>query len=103
MWFRPILTISAQSTALALIESRRAVIAGIRWLFVLVAAAMCIAEGNVSFEDCDMLTWSFGWIGRLLPSGVPASWQHRFDTTSLTFILNCVPLPVIQTCTGNIS
>ena len=24
------------------------------------AAAMCIAVGNVSFEDCDMLTWSFG-------------------------------------------
>jgi hypothetical protein len=37
---------------------------------------MCIADGKVSFEDCDMLTWSFGCTGCLLPSGVPASWQH---------------------------
>ena len=29
------------------------------------AAAMCIAVGNVSFEDCDMFTWSFGWTGVL--------------------------------------
>ena len=29
------------------------------------AAAMCIAVGNVSFEDCDMLTWSFGCTGDL--------------------------------------
>jgi len=41
--------------------------------------------------------------GRLLPSGVPASWQQRFEMTSFTFMLNCVPLPVIQTCNGNIS
>ena len=24
------------------------------------AAAMCMAAGNVSLEDCDMLTWSLG-------------------------------------------
>ena len=29
---------------------------------------MCMAVGNVSFDDCDMLTSSFGWIGFLLPS-----------------------------------
>ena len=28
---------------------------------------MCIAVGKVSFDDCDMLTWSFGWIGSLEP------------------------------------
>jgi hypothetical protein len=42
-------------------------------LVVLTAAAMCIAVGNESFEDCDMFTWSLGWTGVLLPSGVPAS------------------------------
>ena len=64
---------------------------------------MYIAEGNVSFDDCDMFTWSLGWTGALLPSGVPASWQQRLEITSLTFMLNCVPLPVIQTCNGNMS
>jgi hypothetical protein len=66
-------------------------------------AAMCIADGKVSFEDCDMLTWSLGCTGCLLPSGVPANWQQRFDMTSLTFMLNWVPLPVIHTCSGNMS
>ena len=50
-----------------------------------------------------MLTWSFGCTGALLPSGVPAIWQQRFEITSFTFMLNCVPLPVIQTCSGNMS
>ena len=67
----------------------------------LVAVAMCIADGKVSFDDCDMLTWSLGWTGCLLPSGVRVNWQQRFETTSLTFMLNCVPLPVIHTCSGN--
>ena len=31
------------------------------------AAAMCIAVGNVSFDDCDMFTSSFGWTGFLMP------------------------------------
>ncbi|MFZ0710890.1 MAG: hypothetical protein WAM53_12685 [Terrimicrobiaceae bacterium] len=44
-----------------------------------------------------MLTWSFGWTGALLPSGVPASWQQRLETTSFTIMLNWVPLPVIHT------
>ena len=35
--------------------------------------------------------WSFE------PSGVPASWQQRLEITSFTFMLNLVPLPVIQT------
>ena len=35
--------------------------------------AMYIAVGNVSFDDCDRLTSSFGWIGCLLPMTPPAS------------------------------
>jgi len=30
-------------------------------------AAICIAVGNVSLEDCPRLTWSFGWTGSLEP------------------------------------
>jgi len=56
-----------------------------------------------AFDDCDMLTWSLGWTGVFDPSAVPASWQQRLDITSLTFMLNWVPLPVIQTCSGNMS
>ena len=37
------------------------------------------------------------------PGGVPASWQHRLEITSFTFMLNWVPLPVIQTWSGNMS
>ena len=39
---------------------------------VSVAAAMCMAAGNVSFDDCDMFTSSFGWMGFLLPITPPA-------------------------------
>ena len=28
---------------------------------------MCMAVGKVSFDDCDMLTWSLGWTGALDP------------------------------------
>ncbi len=34
---------------------------------------------------------------------MPASWLQRLEITSLTFMLNWVPLPVIQTCSGNMS
>src|SRR5579862_9210206 len=103
MCVRPILTMSFHCSAFAEIASCSAFIAGISRSFTFTAAAMYIVEGNESFDDCDMLTWSLGWTGVLLPSGVPASWQQRFETTSLTFMLNCVPLPVIHTCNGNIS
>src|SRR6516165_2172393 len=97
MWVRPILTMSFHSSAFAAIASRRLEAAGSSSPFALTAAAMYIAEGNESFDDCDMLTWSFGCTGVLLPSAVPASWQQRLEITSLTFMLNCVPLPVIHT------
>ena len=32
---------------------------------------MCMAVGNVSFDDCDMLTWSLGWTGFLEPMTPP--------------------------------
>ena len=64
---------------------------------------MYITDGKLSFDDWDMLTWSLGWTGVFDPSGVPAIWQQRLEITSLTFMLNCVPEPVIQTCSGNMS
>ena len=94
---------SRQVSAFAAIAFDKPVTAGIRRAFTLTAAAMYMVDGNVSFDDCAMLTWSFGCTGVLLPTGVPASWQQRLEITSLTFMLNWVPLPVIQTCKGNIS
>jgi hypothetical protein len=32
--------------------------------------------------------------------GAPAIWQQRLEMTSLTFMLNWLPLPVIHTCNG---
>src|ERR1700688_3785570 len=103
MWVRPILTMSFHSSAFAAIAKRRPATAGNNLFVTLIAAAIYIADGNESLDDCDMFTWSLGCTGVLLPSAVPAIWQHRFEITSFTFMLNCVPLPVIQTWSGNIS
>src|SRR5262247_84827 len=103
MWVRPILIMSSHSLDFVAIASRNAVTAGIRRCFTLTAAAMHIAEGKESFDDCAMLTWALGWTGAWLPSGVPAIWEQRLEITSLTFMLNWVPLPVIQTCKVNLS
>src|SRR5262245_27102875 len=100
MCVRPVLTMSFHASALVASASRSAASDGNSRCLVAIAAAMYIADGKVSFEDCDMLTWSFGCTGVFEPSGVPASWQQRLEMTSLTFMLNCVPLPVIQTCSG---
>ena len=61
---------------------------------------MCIAVGNVSFDDCDMLTWSLGWIGCFDPFSPPAISIARLEMTSLTFMFVWVPLPVCQTWSG---
>ena len=61
---------------------------------------MCIAVGNVSLDDCDMLTWSLGWTGFFDPSSPPASSMARLEMTSLAFMLVCVPQPVCQTNSG---
>ena len=53
----------SHSLDFAAIASRSAVTAGIRRSFTLTAAAMHIADGNESFDDCAILTWSFGWTG----------------------------------------
>ena len=62
--------------------------------------AIDIAPGKTSFEDCDMLTWSLGWIGFLEPSSPPSSSMARFEMTSLAFMLDWVPEPVCQTTSG---
>src|SRR5258708_36898112 len=103
MWVRPIFTMSFHATAFSLIESCSVVTAGIKRCFTFNAAAIFIADGNVSLDDCAILTSSLGCTGFLLPSGVPAIWEQRFDITSFTFILNWVPLPVIHTSTGTTS
>ena len=54
----------------------------------------------MSFDDCDMLTWSFGWIGFFDPISPPAISIARFEMTSLTFMFVCVPEPVCQTRSG---
>jgi hypothetical protein len=64
------------------------------------AAAMCIAVGNVSFEDCDRLMWSFGWTGRFDPISPPAISIARFEMTSFAFMFDCVPDPVCHTKSG---
>src|ERR1035438_9250635 len=64
---------------------------------------MCIAVGNVSLLDCPMFTWSFGWIGCCEPSVPPASWMHRLEMTSFTFMLDWVPEPVCPPEGGNSS
>ena len=51
---------SFHSSAFAAIPSCSAFTAGISRCFTLTAAAMYIAEGKESFDDCAMLTWSLG-------------------------------------------
>ena len=98
---RPILTILSHSRDFFSIASRSRRSEGIVCSVAILYAAICIAVGKVSFEDCPMLTWSFGWIGSCAPSTPPTSWMQRFEMTSLTFMLDCVPEPVCQTYSGN--
>ncbi len=64
-------------------------------------AAMCMAVGKVSLDDCDMLTSSLGWTGSFDPITPPASSMARLEITSLAFMLVWVPLPVCHTLRGN--
>ena len=73
---------------------------GINLPFALIAIAICIADGNTSFVDCDLLTWSFGCTGFLVPFFPPRISIALLAITSLTFILVCVPEPVCQTLRG---
>ena len=63
-------------------------------------AAICIAVGNTSLDDWLLLTWSLGCTGSFEPSLPPAISMARFEITSLTFMFDCVPLPVCQTTRG---
>ncbi len=61
---------------------------------------MCMAVGNVSLDDCDMLTWSLGCTGVFDPRAPPAISMARLAMTSLAFMLVWVPLPVCHTRRG---
>src|SRR5918996_1266662 len=65
------------------------------------AAAMCIAVGKTSFDDCPRFTSSLGCTRRFDPRSPPRSSEARLASTSLTFMLLCVPDPVCQTTSGN--
>ena len=67
---------------------------------IAVAAAMCIAVGNVSLDDCDMFTWSLGCTGDFEPITPPGISIARFEMTSLTFMLVWVPEPVCHVYRG---
>ena len=97
---RPILTMSANSFALPSRTSRSFFTSGRSRSSISETAAMCIAVGNVSFEDCDLFTSSFGWMGFFEPSTPPAISIARFEMTSFTFMFVCVPLPVWKTTRG---
>ena len=100
---RPILMMSLKALALRSSVSRSAVTFGISSAVAETAAAMCMAVGNESFDDCDMLTWSLGWMGVFAPRAPPTYSLARFEMTSLTFMFDCVPLPVCHTTSGKCS
>ena len=57
-------------------------------------AAMCVAVGKVSLDDCDMLTSSLGCTVTPFCAAMPA-------ITSLVFMFELVPEPVWNTSIGN--
>src|SRR6478609_5214551 len=91
---------SANSVAFASSASRSARTDGMRRCSTSSTAAMFMAVGKVSFDDCDMLTWSFGWMGDFVPISQPQSSMARLEITSFTFMFVCVPEPVCQTKSG---
>ncbi len=94
------MTTEANSFAFLSSVSRSLRTAGISRNRICSTAAMCIAVGNVSFEDWLLLTSSLGWTGFFEPSAPPMSSIARFAITSLAFMFVCVPLPVCQTESG---
>ena len=99
-WVRPIFVIASNSSTFTWRASRRYLRLGTRWCTTCSAVAMLIAPGNVSLEDCDMLTWSLGWMGFLEPISPPVISIPRLEMTSFTFMLVWVPEPVCQTTSG---
>src|SRR5262249_55945972 len=88
---RPDVTTAANSADLRSREAARSSSAGTSSSVSSWSAARCTADGKTSFEDCPMLTWSFGWT----PS--PA----RAAITSFAFVFELVPEPVWKTSIGN--
>ena len=99
-WVRPIFTMSAKASTFSASASRSARTDGSRTWVICSTAAMCMAVGKVSLDDCDMLTWSLGCTGVFDPSTPPASSMARLAMTSLAFMLVWVPLPVCHTRSG---
>jgi hypothetical protein len=92
---RPDFTTPANSPAFASSDSASTVRLGTSSLMRAPVAAMWIDDGKVSFDDCEALTWSFGWI--FSPDARDAS----VATTSLVFMFELVPDPVWKTSIGN--
>mmetsp|Transcript_34926 Transcript_34926/g.88624 ORF Transcript_34926/g.88624 Transcript_34926/m.88624 type:complete len:228 (-) Transcript_34926:2-685(-) len=91
---------SAQSADLAASAACSVRSAGSRRSVISVTPAMYMAVGNESLLDWPMFTWSFGWTGVFEPTSPPSIWIARFEMTSFTFMLDCVPLPVWKTTSG---
>ena len=90
---RPGLTTSRHCSAFASNDSASTPRAGTRSAITTSVAATCVAVGNVSLDDCDMFTSSFGWT--VTPSAAQSD-----AMTSLVFMLELVPDPVWNTSTG---
>jgi len=99
-WVRPILMIWLNAWAFFVSEFCRRVMAGNRLSCMAATAARCIEEGMVSLVDWDMLTWSLGCTGIFPPRWPVRSSLARLARTSLTFMLNWVPLPLCQMTSG---
>src|SRR5690348_8055377 len=98
-WVRPDLTTSLNSTALRSREAARYSRAGIRSLIRADVAATWTDVGKTSLEDCEALTWSFGWTTLSLPAAARARVASS-AMTSLVFMLEDVPEPVWKTSMG---
>jgi len=74
----------------------------IKSFFTRAAAAMCIAAGNVSFDDCRHVHVIVRDAQAFFdPNSPPAISIARLEITSFTFMLVCVPEPVCQMRSGN--
>ena len=93
-WVRPVLMTGISSSAFCSSAAWSFSRAGIRSSLIAIRAASWIALGITSFEDWQMLTWSFGWTGLREPISPPSSSIARFAITSLAFMLVEVPEPV---------
>ena len=97
---RPIFTTSATAFDLASRVARSFATAGSNASWICTAAATCMTVGKTSFELCDLLTSSLGWMGFFEPRTPPASSMARLPMTSFAFMFDWVPLPVCQTTSG---